>query len=434
MYGRSLDDSGLAATPRCRRPIIVRHPDEVTRDVTCRHDNSSPSSSSSSSQESGIKSPTDGSSPEHLPPPPPSHYCQQQQQQHDDARSMTDDVPLDLSLSSLLPRQRESDDEDTGVYHRSMTSRHHDNDNRLSQLSAVDDRLPLLSNAACSVTPRDVTRCQDNGDPLPILSFVDSQSPMVNSGQWLLPPPVFSQSPRYLGVPVLPATEHTSADTSLRLPESAKLLLTSWYETHVRHPYPQPDELFQLVTMTGQSKRKILKWLANRRARTGNTLPHNGSVHPRKIVKIRQLRQLVAEEGPHHEQRATRRSRQRSSRFLPESVVDGLRRWYDDHLGYPYPTDAEKRHLAEQLGTTVVKVTNWFANKRNRSGHGRSVVSFQHDATQICADLSTLSPPSTFDWRYNVASLPRSLSTSTLVQTRQLNELGHLQHLSHAMR
>jgi len=46
-------------------------------------------------------------------------------------------------------------------------------------------------------------------------------------------------------------------DGSLRLPEPAKHLLTAWYESHVRHPYPQPDELRHLVTATGQTRRKV---------------------------------------------------------------------------------------------------------------------------------------------------------------------------------
>jgi len=121
---------------------------------------------------------------------------------------------------------------------------------------------------------------------------------LLSSDRWLLPQPA----------PVFDVigTLHTISDASVRLPDSAKQLLTAWYEMNVRHPYPQPEELAQLVSMTGQSRRKILKWLANRRARTGNTLTHNGSVHPRKIIKIRQLRQQAAESEPsRHEQPRT---------------------------------------------------------------------------------------------------------------------------------
>ena len=417
---RSLDDSGLAATPRYRPPIIAQHPCDVIR----RHDNSSPSSTSSSSHESGIRSTTDSSSPEHHTHHHQyhhqyHHYWQQQQQAATTVESSTpDDSPLDLSVTSSLPRQRINDDKAAIVQHRTATPR--DNDSRLSALSFVE-KLPLLSNTHCAAAPPDVTRRHDNRNSLSAVSLVDERSPLLSNAHWLLQPqPVFHQS---VTVPVMPLTHDGTAETNTRLPESAKLLLTSWYETHVRHPYPQPDELSQLVMMTGQSRRKILKWLANRRARTGNTLPHNGSVHPRKIVKIRQLRQqLTAQtETPH---RATRRGRgggMRSSRFLPESVVDGLQRWYDDHLGYPYPTDAEKRHLAEQLGTTVVKVTNWFANKRNRSGHAKSAVNAGlHNAASLVA-------PSTLDWRYNLARFPQtSLPASTIVQAGHWNDQRHL--------
>ena len=423
--GRSLDDSGLSATPRCPQPIIVPQPSDVTR----RYDNSSPSStsSSSSSHESGIKSSTGSSSPEpqihhHYHDEYHQHWLWQQQQQHAQsatavALSTSDDVPLDLSVTSSSPWQPISDNKVTSVHHGPVTSGGLDDDRPLSTLSVAENKLPLLSNGHCTVTSRGVRRRHDNDNRLSVLSFVGERSPLLSNANWLLQPtPVFPQSNQYMSAHVMPPTQHTfvERDSSIRLPESAKLLLTSWYETHIRHPYPQPDELSQLVTMTGQSRRKILKWLANRRARTGNTLPHNGSVHPRKIIKIRQLRQLAEEAEPHHEEQTRRGSRQRSSRFLPESVVEGLQRWYNDHLGYPYPTDVEKRHLAEQLGTTIVKVTNWFANKRNRSGHSKN----------SSVRLNTASPcvQSPLDWRHSLMSFPRSLPASPLVQTRFWND------------
>ena len=441
MFGRSLNDSGLAATPRCQ-PIVVQHPSDVTR----RHDNSSPSSTSSSSHESGIKSTTDSSSPEiqrhqfhHQDHHHHHHHWIQQQQEGAHASTaptlnIPDDVPLDLSVTSSLPRQRVNNDKTTNVIHRrtatlhhhdndAVTSRGHDNDSQLSTPSVVN-KMPLLSSALCTVMPRDVTHRHSNGNPWSALPIIDINSPLLSSSPWLLQqPPAFPQSLPYMTVPTLPPAQDTSTDSSMRLPEPAKLLLTSWYETHVRHPYPQPGELSELVMSTGQSRRKILKWLANRRARTGNTLPHNGSVHPKKIVKIQQLRQIAAVSGP-HQRHQTSRSRQRSSRFLPDSVVDGLQRWYNDRLGYPYPTDAEKRHLAEQLGTTVVKVTNWFANKRNRSTHvGKS------GNIRLQSDTALRTNPSTLplDWQYSLTRFPQS-TTSTLagLQTRRWNDQGHL--------
>jgi len=425
----SLDDSGLAATPRRRPPIIVQHPSDVTR----YHDNSSPSSTSSSSHESGIKSTTDSSSPEHHHHHHEEHHhWREQQQEHTQAAiavplNMPDDVPLDLSVTSSLPRQRINNDEaKIDVRHCALMSHHHDNDSRLSTPSFVE-QLSLLSNDNVSVTPRSVTRRHDSSIPLSAFSFVDEKSPMLSNTHSLLHPlpPVFPQSHRCMTAPVIQPPQDTASDTSIRLPEPAKLLLTSWYETHIRHPYPQPDELSHLMMTTGQSRRKILKWLANRRARTGNTLPHNGSVHPRKIVKIRQLRQQAAEAEPHHRHQTMRRSRQRSSRFLPESVVDGLQRWYDDHLGYPYPTEADKRLLAEQLETTVVKVTNWFANKRNRSGHAKGGNVRQYDTASFVDSGQPLAA-SQLNWRFSFMRFPQSISASTLVQTRHWNDHGHL--------
>lgn len=440
----------MAATPRCA-PIVVQHSDDVTH----RHDSSSPSSTSTSSRESGIKSTTDSSSPEHR-----VDYFYNYRPEVDQfretvvAQNIQDDGPLDLSLTSSLPRQRKDAEKAASFPAPAVTSRCPGNDSCLRafpgnattpnlvsslQLSIVNP-LPLLSNAH----RRDVTHCHGNGNQLSApLSFLDEMSmpslsnsqhnvthyhsnrnqlsvpPLFGNAHCLLQPqPICAQSPQMRALDdyfQLPPSQDASTDSSSRLPEPAKLLLTSWYETHIRHPYPQPNELSQLVVATGQSRRKILKWLANRRARTGNTLPHNGSVHPRKIVKIRQLRQIAETEEPH--QRIGPRRGQRSARFLPESVVEGLQRWYDDHLGYPYPTETEKRRLAEELSTTIVKVTNWFANKRNRSRHGKTASEVRRMSSQPSGGL-----PHQFGWRYGGLAqqeFPRSYPASTPVQTRQ---------------
>jgi len=105
-------------------------------------------------------------------------------------------------------------------------------------------------------------------------------------------------------------------------------------------------------------------------------------------------------------------------------VVAGLRRWYNDHLGYPYPTDAEKRHLADQLGTTVVKVTNWFANKRNRNRNGAATnVGLPHqtnyDLLGVAASPMTPSPMS----NGSLLSLPPPELSA--MQTRHWNTQTH---------
>ncbi len=149
--------------------------------------------------------------------------------------------------------------------------------------------------------------------------------------------------------------------------------------------------------------------MANKRVRSCNTLAYNGSVHPKKLEKLMQLRELSpfmpkGEEfhpenmSPHSEgERASPgtahpgnggvgggasngndaingyHSKGRSKRMLPARAVEILNKWYFDHLSYPYPTEEEKAEIARQGGLHVSQVTCWFANKRNRSHNTKKV-------------------------------------------------------------
>jgi hypothetical protein len=43
-----------------------------------------------------------------------------------------------------------------------------------------------------------------------------------------------------------------------------------------------------------------------------------------------------------------------------------FRAWFVAHLAHPYPTDAQKRELAQAAGTTVERTATWFINARQR--------------------------------------------------------------------
>ena len=152
--------------------------------------------------------------------------------------------------------------------------------------------------------------------------------------------------------------------------------------------------------------------MANKRVRSCNTLAYNGSVHPKKLEKLMQLRELSpfmpkAEEfhpenmSPQSEgERASpgtahtgigtvgsgatngsdssngyhsNSAQRRSKRMLPARAVEILNKWYFEHLSYPYPTEEEKAEIARQGGLNVSQVTCWFANKRNRSHNTKKV-------------------------------------------------------------
>ncbi|CAF0798879.1 unnamed protein product [Brachionus calyciflorus] len=52
---------------------------------------------------------------------------------------------------------------------------------------------------------------------------------------------------------------------------------------------------------------------------------------------------------------------------LPEKATKIMKEWYEKNLHNPYPTDDERRTMAEQGEINENQVKAWFANKRNRS-------------------------------------------------------------------
>ena len=64
--------------------------------------------------------------------------------------------------------------------------------------------------------------------------------------------------------------------------------------------------------------------------------------------------------GTHTTPRFTKRSN------LPRPAVDTLKSWLFQHLVHPYPTEEEKRLLAQQTNLNLTQVNNWFINARRR--------------------------------------------------------------------
>jgi len=52
--------------------------------------------------------------------------------------------------------------------------------------------------------------------------------------------------------------------------------------------------------------------------------------------------------------------------FLSQKARNILTKWFEQHLDEPYPTEAEKKSLAEQCDISLLQVNYWFGNKRNR--------------------------------------------------------------------
>jgi hypothetical protein len=55
------------------------------------------------------------------------------------------------------------------------------------------------------------------------------------------------------------------------------------------------------------------------------------------------------------------------SRLLPQTSIDIMKRWYDEHYSNPYPTYRDCEMLAEAGNITVNQVKQWFVNVRRRS-------------------------------------------------------------------
>lgn len=51
---------------------------------------------------------------------------------------------------------------------------------------------------------------------------------------------------------------------------------------------------------------------------------------------------------------------------LSASARDKMEKWFNDHFENPYPTDEEKKNLAEECGIHLNQVNNYFGNRRMR--------------------------------------------------------------------
>ncbi len=171
------------------------------------------------------------------------------------------------------------------------------------------------------------------------------------------------------------------------LDQHAINILTAWYDSHQDHPYPDDATVEFLAQTANLAVSQVKKWMANKRVRTCNTLAFNGSIHPRKLAKIMQMKDSsspkeiqespvgqpagIQDISPQTPFSTVSSSSKRSKRLLDPHAVDTLNRWYREHIEYPYPTEEEKQQLSQQAGLALAQVTCWFANKRNRSNNTR---------------------------------------------------------------
>ena len=164
------------------------------------------------------------------------------------------------------------------------------------------------------------------------------------------------------------------------LNQDAVNVLQAWYDQNQDHPYPDDETVDDLAKQANINSSQVKKWMANKRVRSSNTLAFNGSIHPKKIQKLIQLKEIAESMPPPQPQplmtsspaqAAKATSGKKNKRLLDPRAVEFMTQWYNDHIMYPYPTEEEKLQIADSCALSVSQVTCWFANKRNRSHHSR---------------------------------------------------------------
>ncbi|CAL8333402.1 unnamed protein product [Merluccius merluccius] len=52
--------------------------------------------------------------------------------------------------------------------------------------------------------------------------------------------------------------------------------------------------------------------------------------------------------------------------IFPKVATNVMRAWLFQHLTHPYPSEEQKKQLAQDTGLTILQVNNWFINARRR--------------------------------------------------------------------
>ncbi|XP_074603580.1 homeobox protein Meis1-like isoform X3 [Brevipalpus obovatus] len=61
-----------------------------------------------------------------------------------------------------------------------------------------------------------------------------------------------------------------------------------------------------------------------------------------------------------------KQKRQKKRGIFPKVATNIMRAWLFQHLSHPYPSEDQKKQLAQDTGLTILQVNNWFINARRR--------------------------------------------------------------------
>uniref|UniRef100_A0A250YGS0 Homeobox protein Meis3 n=1 Tax=Castor canadensis TaxID=51338 RepID=A0A250YGS0_CASCN len=70
--------------------------------------------------------------------------------------------------------------------------------------------------------------------------------------------------------------------------------------------------------------------------------------------------------GGEDEEMDQERRRNKKRGIFPKVATNIMRAWLFQHLSHPYPSEEQKKQLAQDTGLTILQVNNWFINARRR--------------------------------------------------------------------
>jgi hypothetical protein len=70
--------------------------------------------------------------------------------------------------------------------------------------------------------------------------------------------------------------------------------------------------------------------------------------------------------GPEDDLDDNAKKRQKKRGIFPKVATNIMRAWLFQHLTHPYPSEEQKKQLAQDTGLTILQVNNWFINARRR--------------------------------------------------------------------
>ncbi|XP_074640050.1 homeobox protein Meis1-like isoform X2 [Tubulanus polymorphus] len=97
-------------------------------------------------------------------------------------------------------------------------------------------------------------------------------------------------------------------------------------------------------------------------------MPFGYTCSDRKIITSDGLDNSVGSgEGTADEENDERaQKRQKKRGIFPKVATNIMRAWLFQHLTHPYPSEEQKKQLAQDTGLTILQVNNWFINARRR--------------------------------------------------------------------